>query len=167
MTDEPRKSAKRRFGVLAAGVVGWMPGKISIGKGAYMFMEAVSYLPRTVSIIICGTPNAATKRDFWHWFNNSRHDMRFYGKVSNESVLEMMRACDVYVHCPIYDDPLPRCVNEPRSVGTPIVATNVGGIPEAIEDGKDGFLVEPGDARGLADRIMRLLPKRILMGGVA
>ncbi len=41
--------------------------------------------------------------------------------------------------------------------GKPVVATKVGSIPEIVEDGKTGWLVEPGDERGLADAVVRLL----------
>jgi trehalose synthase len=41
--------------------------------------------------------------------------------------------------------------------GKPVVASNVGGIPGQIEDGRDGFLLEPKDIRGFADRIVHLL----------
>ena len=40
---------------------------------------------------------------------------------------------------------------------TPVVASNVGGIPMQIEDGKNGFLLEPKDNKGFADRIIHLL----------
>jgi len=40
---------------------------------------------------------------------------------------------------------------------TPVVASNVGGIPAQIEDGKNGFLLEPKDNEGFADRIIHLL----------
>ena len=40
---------------------------------------------------------------------------------------------------------------------TPVVASNVGGIPIQIEDGKNGFLLEPNDNAGFADRIVHLL----------
>jgi colanic acid/amylovoran biosynthesis glycosyltransferase len=46
---------------------------------------------------------------------------------------------------------------EAEASGLPIVATNVGGIPDAVEDGEQGFLVEPEQAEALADRILRLL----------
>lgn len=40
---------------------------------------------------------------------------------------------------------------------TPVVASNVGGIPMQVEDGKNGFLLEPKDTEGFADRIVHLL----------
>jgi trehalose synthase len=48
-------------------------------------------------------------------------------------------------------------VTEALWKGTPVVASNVGGIPIQIEDSKNGFLVEPHDIKGFADRIIHLL----------
>jgi trehalose synthase len=48
-------------------------------------------------------------------------------------------------------------VTEALWKGTPVVASNVGGIPVQIEDGKNGYLLEPMDNKGFADRIIHLL----------
>src|SRR5262249_60557434 len=40
--------------------------------------------------------------------------------------------------------------------GRPVVATQVGGVPDVVRDGIDGFLVEPGDGDAMADRLARL-----------
>jgi len=48
-------------------------------------------------------------------------------------------------------------VTEALWKGTPVVASNVGGIPTQIQDGKNGFLLEPKDTEGFVDRIIYLL----------
>lgn len=50
-----------------------------------------------------------------------------------------------------------RAVSEYMAAGRPVVATRVGVIPELVEDGRSGLLVEPGDAPGLAAGIVRML----------
>jgi len=50
-------------------------------------------------------------------------------------------------------------VTEALWKGTPVVASNVGGIPSQIEDDENGFLLEPDDVDGFADRIVHLLKK--------
>ena len=46
---------------------------------------------------------------------------------------------------------------EAAAAGRPAVATRVGGIPDAVEDGKTGFLTEPGDYERLSDAVISLL----------
>jgi starch synthase len=46
--------------------------------------------------------------------------------------------------------------------GTPVVASRIGGIPEIVDDGVTGFLVDPGDATQLRERISQLLGDRAL-----
>jgi trehalose synthase len=49
------------------------------------------------------------------------------------------------------------CVTEALWKGTPVVASNVGGIPYQIDDGRNGFLLEPQDNEGFAERIIHIL----------
>jgi len=49
------------------------------------------------------------------------------------------------------------CVTEALWKGTPVVASNVGGIPSQIEDGENGFLLAPDDTNGFAERIIHIL----------
>lgn len=58
---------------------------------------------------------------------------------------------------PTRRDSFPRVVMEAMGHALPVVATRVDGIPEMVEDGSSGILVEPGDAPGFADALERLL----------
>lgn len=71
------------------------------------------------------------------------------------------RAADVYVHA-ARADTFPNTVLESLACGTPVVATAVGGIPEQIEHSLTGFLVQPGDASEMANRIEQVLTDNIL-----
>ena len=46
---------------------------------------------------------------------------------------------------------MPHAAVEALAVGTPVVATAVGGVPEIVHDAENGVLVPPGDVRALAD----------------
>jgi glycosyltransferase involved in cell wall biosynthesis len=67
-----------------------------------------------------------------------------------------LAAMDVFV-LPSRAEAMPLVVPEAWAAGRPVIATRVGGIPELIEDGKTGLLVEPGDVGGLAARLRQLL----------
>ena len=79
------------------------------------------------------------------------------------------RQLDIYVH-PTRADTFPTTVLEALACGVPVVASEVGGIPEQVVEGKTGFLVPVGDALAMAERILCLLADeviRITMGNAA
>jgi len=77
------------------------------------------------------------------------------GWVTGDDKIRVFKECDIYV-LPSYNEGLPGSILEAMAVGVPIVSTPVGGIPEAVIEGRNGYLVEPGDREKLFDRIMLL-----------
>src|SRR6266850_1659176 len=70
---------------------------------------------------------------------------------------EVMAALDVLVLPSIRSEAIPQVIPQALAVGTPVVASTVGGSPELIRDGENGRLVPPADPRALADAILALL----------
>lgn len=58
---------------------------------------------------------------------------------------------------PSYTEGMPMSILEAMGYGLPIVSSNVGGIPQLVTDGENGFLCKPGDAEGFAEAIIRIL----------
>jgi glycosyltransferase involved in cell wall biosynthesis len=73
-----------------------------------------------------------------------------------DDVPSVTAALDVAV-LPSYREALGLVILEAMALSRPVVATNVGGIPEMVEDGVTGLLVPPRDPGALADAIVRLL----------
>ncbi|MER3412013.1 MAG: hypothetical protein C4305_06770, partial [Thermoleophilia bacterium] len=82
--------------------------------------------------------------------------VRFLGPLPRQRVLELFRAADATVLSSTWEN-FPHAVIESLAVGTPVIATRVGGVAEVVEEGVNGLLVPPGDAQALAQAIRRLL----------
>ncbi len=65
-------------------------------------------------------------------------------------------AADIAV-LPSQHEGFPNSVVEAMAMGVPVIASNVGGIPDAVEDGRTGLLVAPGDAESLRRALVRLI----------
>jgi glycosyltransferase involved in cell wall biosynthesis len=80
----------------------------------------------------------------------------FTGYFPDEKLPLLYQAADVFAFSTFYEHH-PFAVLEALSTGLPVVTTNVGGIPETIDSGRNGFLVKPFDEKAFADRILYLL----------
>jgi glycogen(starch) synthase len=80
----------------------------------------------------------------------------FTGYYPDKKLPKLYQAADVFAFSTFYEHH-PFAILEALSTGLPVVTTNVGGIPETIESGKNGFLVQPFNKEQLSDRIVYLL----------
>ena len=85
--------------------------------------------------------------------------IRFLGH--RDDVSDLLTLCDVFV-LPSLSEGMPLALLEAMSAGIPPVATRVGGVGEAVEHGKTGLLVPPGDSHSLAESITKVLEDRTL-----
>lgn len=84
-------------------------------------------------------------------------DIEFVGKVAPEKVRDYMRQGKIFVLPAIRGEGLPNVILEAMSLGLPVIATKLAGIPDTVEHGKTGFLVDPKDSESLAKYISLLL----------
>jgi glycosyltransferase involved in cell wall biosynthesis len=78
----------------------------------------------------------------------------------------LMRHLDVLV-LPSYQEPFGTVLAEAMAVGTPVVATNVDGLPEVVQDGVTGRLVAPGAPAELARAVLEVVARKAEMGAAA
>lgn len=75
---------------------------------------------------------------------------------ARQDVAHLLRAMDLFV-LSSRTECFPISVLEAMATGRPVVCTDVGGIPEMVVDGINGFLVPRGDSRALADSVLKIL----------
>ena len=91
---------------------------------------------------------------------------RFLGSVPRDGVLRLFRAADASVLSSSWEN-LPHTVLEALAVGSPVIATSVGGVPEVVRDGENGLLVPARDPHALAEAIRRFFADEDLRARLA
>jgi glycosyltransferase involved in cell wall biosynthesis len=84
------------------------------------------------------------------------HNIVLHGHVENTQLLDLMARCSVLTLFS-NEETSPTVIAQAMAMGKPIVASRVGGIPEMVKDGYNGFLVERGDEQALAEQLVALL----------
>lgn len=136
--------ARERFVVLFAGG----PPKI---KGAFDLIAAAALLRSLNPLLLFAGPQEYESQVL-KASSDAQIDARFCGMLDHAALARTMAACDVF-SLPSYREGLPLVLCEAMLSGRPIVATPVGGIPEILSDGVNGYLVPPGDVALLAERL--------------
>jgi glycosyltransferase involved in cell wall biosynthesis len=83
----------------------------------------------------------------------------FHGWVTGEAKREALARADVLV-MPSHREGLPNAALEAMASGLPVLATRVGGLPDLVEHGRTGWLVEPSDPRGLGRALAECVSRR-------
>lgn len=84
-------------------------------------------------------------------------DVIFCGSVPRDEMPAYYNACDVFVMPALGFESFPLAVVEAMACGKPVIASRIGGIPTAIDHGRDGILVRAGDVGALAEALSALL----------
>lgn len=115
-------------------------------------------------------PITGQLEDLVHRFGLTEH-VKFLGGLGRPAVRKLLRQCSFLV-LPSRDEPFGIAILEALASRKPVVASAVGGIPEIIEDGKNGILVEPENPQALCDAMITVwkdhdLAERLACAGYA
>jgi glycosyltransferase involved in cell wall biosynthesis len=132
-------------------------GRLSPEKGFGVLVEAAAIVTRSdseVGFIHFG--DGPLRETLARRIAALGHEARFVLAGFRDDIDRFMPHWDLAV-LPSFTEGLPNVVLEAYAAGVPVVATAVGGTPEAVADGVDGYLVPPGDPAALAGRILDAL----------
>jgi glycosyltransferase involved in cell wall biosynthesis len=144
----PVDSHRRRDKVLFA-------GRLVAEKGAMEILEIWRNIPDISLHILGDGPLLAKMKATAAAYG--LHDVSFSGNVSHDAAMAAMRNTTCLVVPILWHEPFGRTVIEANAMEVPVVAYRLGAMPELIQPGTTGFLVDPGDRIGFADAIRRLV----------
>jgi glycosyltransferase involved in cell wall biosynthesis len=174
-----RASARAKLGLPALAPILGIVGQITPWKGHDTVIRAIPQVLEVfpdAQLLIVGEPrfvDPSTRYDNRAYRARLEamvedlgltHAVRFLGHRDDVPVI--MRALDLLL-LPSSVEPLARVALEAMVLGTPMLATVVGGLPEVIEEGRTGFLAPPGDVAAWTERILALLHDRARLTEVA
>ena len=180
------EATKKFYGLEGRQVILFV-GRLARRKGVKEFIqkslpEIVAAVPQACFVIVGANPTESlTHRDDMVTeiaaaaarLNLERHVM-LLGSLSDEDVVKLYQTCDLVV-LPALATPddvegFGIVLLEAAAAGKPVIATRAGGIPDAVEQGKSGLLVDAGDYQALRQATVDLLSdeqKRLRMGSHA
>jgi glycosyltransferase involved in cell wall biosynthesis len=133
-------------------------GRIGRQKSLEVSLEAVS---RVAGVSLLAAGDGPEREEMERRAEELRLGgrVRFLGSLARDDVLCLFRAADASLLSSTWEN-FPHTVVESLAVGTPVIATRVGGVPEVVRDGENGLLVPAGDAGALASAVTRFYGER-------
>lgn len=135
-------------------------GRLTKRKGVDILLKAILIIKKMVpnlSLFIIGTGPQENELKRLVKELNIEENVKFLGFVSEDEKYSYYKSVDTCVVPSIDYDYAPIVLLEAMACGKPIVASNIGGIPFIVENGKTGLLFEPGNIEELAKKIIMLL----------
>jgi glycosyltransferase involved in cell wall biosynthesis len=140
-------------------------GRICFGKGLHILLESLRHLEDPVHLVLIGPAD-------WHLDSYQRilgrireenqkgkHKVTYLGALDREDIIQWYQKASIVV-LPSFREGFPVVVLEALSCETPVIATPTGGVPEVVQDGKNGILVPINNPLRLAEAMQYLLDNK-------
>jgi glycosyltransferase involved in cell wall biosynthesis len=156
VSEEEVERVRRKYGL--EGVVVMFAGTVTPRKGVLELMKAAELLNRKDVLFFVGNLDLDREyaRKVVEYAKCKGVNAKFTGFVPYEDLKALYSACDIFV-LPSFEEGQGVVLLEAMASGKPLIGSKVGGIPMQIKHGWNGFLVEPGNAKQLAENIRYLV----------
>lgn len=149
-------TSKTQLGEPKVGSYGLYFGRISEEKGVETVVKAFEKLPDRVVKIMGDDTTEEARRLMAYVREKNLTNIEFLGFKAGEELEEVIKGARYTLIPSVWYDNLPNTALESFQYSKPVIASNIGSLPELVEDGVNGFLFTPGDPEALAAKV-RLL----------
>lgn len=137
-------------------------GRLGERKGSYDLLKALrdldQELPEEIKVCLCGDGEVEKVQQVIQEYG-LQHRIAHVGWVAGSQKMEIVEKAMCHV-LPSYREGLPMAILETMSLGIPNISTKIASIPEVIDSGVQGILIEPGDVEALKDALRQLCCER-------
>jgi len=132
-------------------------GTLNKHKGLHVLVEAMNRLPPGAAFL--DIHGDSGDRKYREWVRSlARHPgIVFHGGYEQERLPEVLRVATAVIVPSIWFENYPIAIREAFAAGVPVVASDLGALPESVKGGVDGLLFRPGDAEDLARALRRFV----------
>lgn len=141
-------------------------GRLHEPKGIFVLLDAFERLAGDCRLWFAGDGPDRARLESATLVRGLSERVKLLGFVVGEEKKRVLASAFVLV-LPSFHEGIPYAILEGLASGLPVIATRVGGIPDVVRDGTEGFLVPPGDPAALAGAMERLLSDRGLRDNMA
>lgn len=133
-------------------------GRLGARKGSYDLLKAIPEILKEVpdAVFFLGGDGEVAQSKKVIDENDLAEHVKLLGWVQADEKEEYMKKSSIFV-LPSYHEGMPMAVLEAMSYGLATVASNAGGIPQIIENGKNGIRIEAGDIHAIETELIKLL----------
>lgn len=149
-------ASKSEVGEPRIGEYGLYFGRITEEKGVETVVKAFEKMPERCVKIMGDDTTEEAKRLIRYTEDNNLKNIEFVGFKSGVELEEIIKGARYTLIPSIWYDNLPNTALESFQYSKPVIASNIGSLPELVEDGVNGFLFDPYSPEELIDRICRL-----------
>jgi len=130
-------------------------GSIIQHKGIHVIIDAIRRIPEASLKVYGDTEVNEVVKSYAESLKPSKN-VHFMGGFDNQDIGKVLSGIDVLIVPPLWEEAYGLTVDEAKAAGVPVIASSIGGIPEHLEDGKQGYLFTPGSVYELEILIRRL-----------
>lgn len=143
-------------------------GRVSREKNLADAIEAIALASKKIDLQIVVIGDGPYRKEFEMLVHRAGLESRthYLGFLSGETLVRAINCCDVIVSTGLAEVQ-PLAILQSLACGVPVIGTNAGGTPECIDEGATGFILEPHDIDGYAERIVQLLNDDAMRGRFA
>ncbi|NHM28354.1 glycosyltransferase family 4 protein [Desulfofundulus sp. TPOSR] len=154
-----RLAVLRSLGLPPLGQLVGTIARLAPQKGVSYFLQAAAILCRDYQVNFVVVGDGPLREALEQQGRALGLSGRLFFTGERRDIPRILAAMDIFV-LPSITEGLPLTILEAMAAGKPVVATRVGGLPEAVIDGETGFLVPPRNPQALARALVRLLSER-------